>query len=88
MIKLSILLQNKLGLHARAAAKLVQCCTRFSSQISLTYNEKTVDTTSIISIMLLAAPCGSELLFEINGSDENTAKEYIEELINNRFHEE
>jgi phosphocarrier protein len=88
MIEEKIIIQNKLGLHARAANKLVDVSNQFASEISLTFNDKQVDGKSIMSVMLLAAAKGSQLLITASGSDEAIAMQAIKELINNRFGED
>ena len=88
MIEEKIVIQNKLGLHARAANKLVDVCCQFASEISLTFNNERVDGKSIMSVMLLAAAKGSQLLVTASGSDEIIAMQTIKELINNRFDED
>lgn len=87
MIKKQLTIINKLGLHARAAAKLTGLSGRFSSSIELTANNKTVDCKSVMSLMLLAASKGTEIELIVNGEDEIAAINAIEELINNRFDE-
>ena len=88
MIEEKIIIQNKLGLHARAANKLVDVTSQFASEISLTLNEKQIDAKSIMSVMLLAAAKGSQLFITANGPDEVIAMQAIKELINNRFDED
>ena len=88
MIKEEIIIQNKLGLHARAANKLVDVSSQFSSEISITFNDKQVNGKSIMSVMLLAAAKGSQLSITANGSDELIAMHAIKELINNIFDED
>lgn len=88
MIQENILIINKLGLHARAAAKLVSTAAAFSSQIRVGHSGRLVDSKSIMSVMMLAASKGTELTFEIDGSDEQSALEAIIDLINRRFDEE
>jgi len=83
-----LLIINKLGLHARAAAKLINVTTRFSSDISLEKDGRAVDGKSIMSVMMLAASKGTTLTVKITGSDEENAMFAIEELINNRFDED
>jgi len=78
---------NKLGLHARAAAKLVAVCAAYGSEINITKDSKPVDGKSIMSVMLLAAAKGSILQFDISGSDEQQAWDAISTLVNNRFDE-
>ncbi len=87
MIETKITIINKLGLHARAAAKLVQTTSAFSSTIKVGVNGKLVDAKSIMSIMLLAAGKGTELNVVIDGRDEEAANHALCELINNYFGE-
>ncbi len=87
MIEKQLTLINKLGLHARAANKLLDTTSQFSCDIKIQYNEKTVDAKSIMSLLLLAAPVGSELIFHIEGDDEQNAIIAIENLIARRFDE-
>lgn len=79
---------NKLGLHARAAAKLVKCSSRFSSDIDIEKQDQRVNCKSIMGVMMLAASCGSVVTLYIEGEDENEAMEALTELINNRFDED
>jgi len=79
---------NKLGLHARAAAKLVAIAARFGSKIEITHKEKTVNGKSIMAVMMLGANKGSEIEVIITGEDETEAMAAIEALINNRFGED
>ncbi|MCU7905759.1 MAG: HPr family phosphocarrier protein [Candidatus Thiodiazotropha sp. (ex Epidulcina cf. delphinae)] len=79
---------NKLGLHARAAAKLVSCAGSFSSNVYLHRNGQRVNGKSIMGVMMLAANRGSILTLEIDGSDEQDALEALILLINDRFGEE
>jgi phosphocarrier protein len=78
---------NKLGLHARAAGKLVSTACSFSSQIKIGLNGRMVDAKSIMSVMMLAAGKGSILEVKIDGSDEEKAFDSIEDLFNRRFDE-
>ena len=87
MTKQSLTIINKLGLHARAAAKLTGVSARFSSTVELTANGKTVDCKSVMSLMLLAASKGTDIELTTNGKDENEAMEAVVTLINNRFDE-
>lgn len=87
MINKPLTIINKLGLHARAAAKLTSLAARFSSKIELTANSKTVDCKSVMSLMLLAASKGTDITISAQGDDETIAITAIEELINNRFDE-
>ncbi|HAG93376.1 MAG: phosphocarrier protein HPr [Pseudomonadales bacterium] len=83
----SITIINKLGLHARAASKLVGTASRYESQILLNRNGQQADAKSIMSILMLAASQGTELQVTVNGADAEEAWHNIETLINNRFDE-
>jgi phosphocarrier protein len=87
MINKPLTIINKLGLHARAAAKLTNLAAKFSSKIELIANNKTVDCKSVMSLMLLAASQGTAIELHIEGEDEELAMNAIEELINHRFDE-
>lgn len=87
MIKTTIKIINKLGLHARASAKFVSTAAKFQSQINITSNSQTVNGKSIMGVMMLAANKGSELIMEINGPDEVQMNEALTHLINNYFGE-
>ena len=87
MIRAQITIINKLGLHARAAAKFVGCAAAFSSSVQAGKDGNLVDGKSIMSVMMLAAGKGTILDLEIHGSDEETALEAIAALVNNRFDE-
>jgi len=78
---------NKLGLHARAAAKFVSTATRFESNIRIKKEDREVDGKSIMSVMMLAASCGTSVAITADGGDEQEALEAIKELINDRFGE-
>jgi phosphocarrier protein HPr len=78
---------NRLGLHARAAAKFVQTASRFSSSVMLSKGGKEVNGKSIMGVMMLAAAQHSEILLEVEGDDSAQALESLLELINDRFGE-
>jgi len=80
-------IRNKLGLHARAAAQLVQTVNRFSAQVSLSADGQTVDGRSILGVMTLGAPQGTKIEIEAHGEDAEKAVRAIEKLIDNRFNE-
>ena len=88
MIQKTLTLKNKLGLHARAANKLIDVTTQFSSNITIKFQDKEADGKSIMSVMLLAAPVGSELAVTIEGTDENAMLEALIALIEDRFDED
>ncbi len=83
-----ITLINRLGLHARAAAKLVNLSKSFASQVSLTKDGNTVDGKSIMNVLLLAAPVDTVLELKVEGEDEQEAFEAIVALIEDRFGED
>ena len=72
---------NHLGLHARAAAKLVQAASRYCSQISVERDDKTVNGKSIMGVMMLAAETGAEIIVRANGSDESDAAKELAGMI-------
>ena len=79
---------NKLGLHARAAAKLVSTASEFESDIHLRCNGQKVDAKSIMGIMMLAASIGTNIELIANGPDEDDAIATLTELFASRFGEE
>lgn len=87
MIKINVLIINKLGLHARASAKFVSTASRYQSHLDVTKQSQTVNGKSIMGVMMLAASQGSELTLQIDGPDEEEMKLALVELINNRFGE-
>lgn len=87
MIRKKIQIINKLGLHARAAAKFVQMAARFGSHIELIKNGKTVNGKSIMGVMMLAASQNTWIELNINGVDEEEAMLALETLMNERFGE-
>lgn len=87
MIRTQITIINKLGLHARAAAKFVACTSAFSSNIKAGVDGQLVDAKSIMQVMMLAAAKGTVLDIQVEGSDEQAALDALEALINNRFDE-
>ena len=87
MIKEPIIIINKLGLHARASAKLVNIASQFESTILLKKNDQEISAQSIMSLLLLAASQGTPLDISA-GTDEQAAFLAVKTLINNRFDEE
>ena len=79
---------NKLGLHARAAARLVQTASGYSSEITLRTAKRSVNAKSIMGILMLASAQGTTLTVEAQGEDAPAALDAIETLINERFGEE
>jgi phosphocarrier protein HPr len=88
MIENKVTIINKLGLHARAAAKLVSTASGFSSKIKVAFNGKDIDGKSIMSVMMLAASKGCEVTIKVDGDDEAAAMAAVLYLINNRFDED
>ncbi len=87
MIRKEFEICNKLGLHARAAAKLVQCATRYQSHIEIERRDQRVNCKSIMGVMMLAASQGTRVTVEAVGADEEDAMGSIETLIRERFGE-
>jgi phosphocarrier protein len=88
MVERELDVTNRLGLHARAAAKLVHAATAFSSSIVLTKDGEEVDAKSILGILLLAAAHGSRVTVRCEGEDERQALEAIADLFARRFDED
>ncbi|NCF36383.1 MAG: HPr family phosphocarrier protein [Gammaproteobacteria bacterium] len=88
MISERITIINKLGLHARAASKLVNCASQFESEVFISRKENRVNAKSIMGVMMLAASKGVELELEIDGNDERKCRDALVELINDRFGED
>jgi phosphocarrier protein len=87
MLTASIKIINKLGLHARASAKLTQVANQFQSDIWIEKSNKKVNAKSIMGVMMLAASQGSEVIITTEGSDEKEAFNCIVNLINDYFGE-
>jgi phosphocarrier protein len=79
---------NKLGLHARASAKLTQLASSYQSEVWLTRNGRRVNAKSIMGVMMLAAGKGSKVGIEIEGSDADAALQAIVQLIDGKFGED
>lgn len=88
MIEQEIEIINTLGLHARAAAKLVSTAARFGSTVKLEFAGQTADAKSIMSVMMLAAGKGSQITIRCDGKDEDEAMQALTELINDYFGED
>jgi phosphocarrier protein HPr len=87
MIKTTVSISNKLGLHARASAKLTKLAGSFQSDISMTRNGRRVNAKSIMGVMMLAAGLGAEVEIEVDGTDEETALAAIVALVDDKFGE-
>ena len=88
MIKQNVTIINKLGLHARAASRLVNCASQFESEVFIGRNGNRVNAKSIMGVMMLAASKGVELELEVDGGDEQACYQALVELIGNRFGED
>lgn len=88
MIEKTQVIHNKLGLHARAAAKLSHLANMFNADIFLIYNEDKVNAKSLLGILTLAASVGNEITLQASGRDEQEAIDAISDLFNRKFDEE
>lgn len=88
MQQATVTVRNRLGLHARAAARLVQIASRFDCSIAVARDGREVNAKSIMGVMMLAASQGSELTLRTDGDDEAEALDAIRQLIENRFGED
>lgn len=88
MIKETLKIANKHGLHARPAAHLVKIAGKFASEIKILKDGLEVNGKSIMGVMMLAAEPGSEIIIQIDGSDELNAMEALKELIAQNFYED
>ena len=87
MVRKEITIVNKLGLHARAAAKLVTLASEFESDIQLARGSRQVNAKSIMGVMMLAAGKGTNLELITNGADEQDAMARLEKLVQDKFGE-
>lgn len=87
MIQQEIEIINKLGLHARASAKLTQLAAKYKSEVWLTRNARRVNAKSIMGVMMLAAGKGAKVMLETDGADEKECFDALVALIQNRFGE-
>ena len=87
MRRKQVTINNKLGLHARAAAKFVTLAASFSSAIDITKDHQTVNGKSIMGVMMLAASRGTRLVLTIDGEDEEAAADSLQRLIDEKFGE-
>lgn len=88
MVERDLEIKNKLGLHARAAAKFVRCAGGFSCEITVARGDVNVDGKSIMGVLLLAAPMGSTLKVIADGEDQEAAVAAIESLVDDKFGED
>jgi phosphocarrier protein len=87
MIKTTLRISNKLGVHARASAKLTKLASSFQSNVFLSRNGRRVNAKSIMGVMMLAAGFGSEVELETEGVDERAAMDALVALVNDKFGE-
>jgi len=87
MLKRTVKISNKLGLHARASAKLTQAASRFECGVWIARNGRRVNAKSIMGVMMLAAGLGSTVELESDGPDEEAAIAALEGLFNDKFGE-
>lgn len=87
MIKSNITISNKLGLHARASAKLTKLATGYKCEIFMSRNGRRVNAKSIMGVMMLAAGLGADVEIETDGEDEQAAMDGLVALINDKFGE-
>lgn len=88
MVERELPIVNRLGLHARAAAKFVNLAARFESDIQVRRGSQQVNGKSIMGVMMLAAAKGMSVTLIINGADEEEAANHLERLVADRFGEE
>lgn len=87
MLQQETTIVNKLGLHARASAKLTQLASRYDSEVWMTRNGRRINAKSIMGVMMLAAGIGSTVLLEVEGADEAHAMQALLALISDKFGE-
>ncbi|KQV91646.1 HPr family phosphocarrier protein [Rhizobacter sp. Root1221] len=87
MIKSTITISNKLGLHARASAKLTKLAGSFQSDVFMARGDRRINAKSIMGVMMLAAGLGAEVELETAGADEQVAMDALRKLIDDRFGE-
>jgi phosphocarrier protein HPr len=87
MLRQEIEIVNRLGLHARASAKLTQLAGSYTSEVWMSRDGRRVNAKSIMGVMMLAAAKGTHIEFEIDGPDEQAAMEALVALINDKFGE-
>jgi phosphocarrier protein len=87
MIQRTITISNKLGLHARASAKLTKLASSYRSEVFMTRNGRRVNAKSIMGVMMLAAGLGAQVEIEVDGEDEQAAMDALVALIDDKFGE-
>ncbi len=87
MIRSTIIISNKLGLHARASAKLTKLAGTFLCEVHMTRNGRRINAKSIMGVMMLAAGMGTQVEIETDGVDEQEASDALQRLIDDKFGE-
>ena len=87
MIRSTVTISNKLGLHARASAKLTKLAGGFASEVHMSRNGRRINAKSIMGVMMLAAGLGSDVELEVEGADQDAAMAALVALINDKFGE-
>ena len=88
MIVKTLTVTNKLGVHARPAGMIVDITGQSKSDVSIVFEGSKANAKSILNVMMLAIPAGSEVKFEVDGEDEETIVQQLEQLFNDHFNEE
>ena len=88
MIVKTLTVTNKLGVHARPAGMIVDITGQAKSDVSIVYEGSKANAKSILNVMMLAIPAGSEVKFEVDGEDEEPIVQQLEQLFNDHFNEE
>ena len=87
MIRSTVTISNKLGLHARASAKLTKLAGGFACEVHMSRNGRRINAKSIMGVMMLAAGLGSDVELEVEGADQDAAMAALVALINDKFGE-
>jgi len=88
MVEFTSRIENKIGLHLRAAGEFVKIASRFRSKVTVILDGRKADGKSILSLASLAVGRGAEIVVQVEGEDEREAKEALQELVANNFNEE
>ena len=88
MVEKALVVTNKLGIHARPAGMIVDITGQAKSDVSIVFEGSKANAKSILNVMMLAIPAGSEVKFEIDGEDEEQVASQLESLFNDHFNEE
>ncbi len=83
----TVVLTNRMGLHARPSTQIATTASRFSADVTITKDDMTVDAKSVLELLMLAAECGSELTVQGDGDDAQAAVAAISSLVESRFGE-